>query len=217
MLNQMRGGGPRRPLLVLTGQQQPSRRFLRDLARSAPELARRFVVATGDALSFNTIYRDRLVTWPIQDLPFTLVFFAHRNPIDESAGFVTPPAERGTNDTRALPSGTEDVLLYRDIVEAVALAFREGDRPSRHADDLGAGLAGIHLAGEPGVPLFGPGGQRNSGTGEHVVLVRPKFHGSRVLPRSTIEVWARHGDRHWRLAGDPLTVSYDEFEVHHGE
>ena len=65
----------RRPLLVVTGQSQPSRRFLRALARSAPEAARRLVVATGDAIAFNTIYRDRQVAWPIQELPFALVFF----------------------------------------------------------------------------------------------------------------------------------------------
>jgi hypothetical protein len=219
MLNLMRDGRPNRPLLVLTGQQQPSRRFLRDLARSAPELSRRFVVAAGDALSFNTIYRDRQVTWPIQDLPFTLVFFAHRNPIDEEAGFHPPPAERSPGEARVLPSGTEDLLLYRDIVEAVAMAYREVNSPSRNADDLAAGLAGIHLAGEPGVPLFGPDGQRSGGTGEHVVLVRPVVSkdGTRVLPKSTIEVWARHSDRQWRRVAEPLTVSYDEFEVHHGE
>src|SRR5262249_4944139 len=36
----------RRPLLVVTGQAAPTRRFLRALAREAPLQARRFVVAT---------------------------------------------------------------------------------------------------------------------------------------------------------------------------
>src|SRR5439155_12936418 len=48
----------RRPLLVLAAPgSQPARRFLHGLARTAPAEARRFVVVTGDALSFNTVYR----------------------------------------------------------------------------------------------------------------------------------------------------------------
>jgi hypothetical protein len=212
---------PRRPLLVLTGQQQPSRRFLRDLARSAPGLARRFVVAMGDAISFNTIYRDRQVTWPIQDLPFTLVFFAHRNPIDPGAGF--RPVNEGTSERRTGTSGSEDVLLFRDIIEACALASQGGsarsDTPDAFADVLQTiGLVGDRLLIAPNAtPLFGARGQRNSGTGEHIVWVRPHFEGNQVLPRATIEVWARQAPEVWQRVGQPLTVSYDEFEVLHGD
>ena len=67
----------RRPLLIVSGQSQPSRRFLRALARTAPDKARQFVVAAGDTIPFNTLYRDRQVTWPIQDLPFSIVSFCH--------------------------------------------------------------------------------------------------------------------------------------------
>ena len=167
-------------LLVITGQSQPSRRLLRDLARSAPDASRQFVVAMGDALSFNTIYRDRQVTWPIQDLPFRLVFFCHRNPIDEAAGFHHSTGEGVLGRTRA--AGTEDVLLYRDIVEAVALAFQRPGRGSRTADELAAGLRAVrqiddHLAlpadEREGISLFSPDGQRGGGTGEHVVYLRP--------------------------------------------
>jgi hypothetical protein len=78
-----------RPLLLITpAASQSARRFLRGLARTAPSEARRFVVATGDGIPFNDVYRDRDVAWPIQDLPFRLLFFCHRNPVDESAGFV---------------------------------------------------------------------------------------------------------------------------------
>lgn len=212
---------PKRPLLVLTGQQQPSRRFLRDLARSAPELARRFVVAMGDAISFNTICRDRQATWPIQDLPFTLVFFAHRNPIDQDPRF--KPASQASPKRRTLPSGTEDVLLFRDIVEASALAYRGGAVRSENADEFTYGLNTICLDGDrlrrggEGVPLFPEIGQRNSGTGEHVVCVQPRFQANRVLPMATIEVWTQPGGRRWERVGQPLTVSFDEFEVLHGE
>lgn len=211
----------RRPLLVLTGQQQPSRRFLRELARSEPETARRFVVAAGDALSFNTIYRDRQVTWPIQDLPFKLVFFAHRNPTDPAAGFL--PEEQAGPARRTRTSGTEDVLLFRDIVEACALASRRDGQPCRDADALREGLLrhvcidGDRLTLNEGVRLFDDNGQRAGGTGEHVVYLRPHFHGVRVLPSATIEVWARQANRSWAPVGSPLSVSFNEFEVQSGK
>lgn len=214
------GSSPRRPLLVLTGQQQPSRRLLRDLARSAPDTARRFVVAMGDALSFNTVYRDSQVTWPIQDLPFTVVFFAHRNPIDPGAGF-RASQDRFTR-TRTHLSGTEDVLLFRDIIEASVLAFLQRGEQLRDADDFAAGLRSLrfnHVSSTldaDGRLLFGATGQRAGGTGEHIVLVQPQFAGDRVLPRATIEVWARQGGQGWKLVNEPLVLYFNEFEVHHG-
>src|SRR5262249_5575110 len=140
---------PHRPLLVITGQSQPSRRLLRDLARSAPDMAGRFVVAMGDAIPFNTIYRDRLVTWPVQDLPFTLGFFCHRKPIEAESGF---PVEQAADEPRTRASGTEDLLLYRDIVEASGLAFcrpclpapgRTLGQPPTTAAELAEGLLAV--------------------------------------------------------------------------
>jgi hypothetical protein len=220
------GVGTMKRLLVVTGQAQPSRRFLRDLARSSPDVARSMVVASGDAIAFNTVYRDRTVTWPIQDLPFPLVFFCHRNPIDVEAGF-RPLDPKGTQRLRpASHSGTEDLLLYTDIVEAVALAYGHG-AGNRNAAALAAGLEMIHQ-GEgrlnlesKGSPLFSTTnkGMRNSGTGEHVVCLRPLLKGDRVLPEATIEVWRRlTGDESqgWQRVGDPLSVSYVE-RMAHGE
>ncbi|MFO0876587.1 MAG: hypothetical protein U0840_04370 [Gemmataceae bacterium] len=215
------GPVPRRPLLVLTGQQQPSRRLLRDLARSAPDTARRFVVAMGDALSFNTIFRDRQVTWPIQDLPFCLVHFAHRNPVDESAGFQASGGGSLRSPTGS--SGTEDVLLFRDITEACALALlRDGGSQSTPVE-LAEGLQAVRFVegrltlGSVGVPFFATNGQRTGGTGEHVVHIQPQFVGERVLPRATIEVWARQAPRGWIRAAKPLVISFNEFEVQHGD
>ena len=76
-----------RVLLAVTGQSQPSRRFLRSLDSLSPDIARRVVVVTGDALPFNTVYRDRQILWSIQDLPFPVVFFCHYNPIDSRRRF----------------------------------------------------------------------------------------------------------------------------------
>jgi hypothetical protein len=212
-----------RPLLVVTGQVAPSRRFLHALALTAPEQARRFVVVTGDAIAFNNVYRDRQVAWPIQDLPFKVVFFCHHNPIDPDAGFRplpegrAAPAELGSTAS----TGTEDVLLYADIVEAVVQAFRRDDTPCADPGELAERLAALRQSGrrigyEPeGQPLFGNHGNRLGGVGEHIVCVRPRFKrvkrlpdGSRVpvepdagvspdfeiervLPEATIEVWAR--------------------------
>jgi hypothetical protein len=223
------GPDVRRRLLVVTGQAGPSRRFLRDLARSWPDAARRLVVAGGDAISFNTVYRDRMLTWPIQDLPFTLVFFCHRNPISPGAGF-RPLDDSGPLAGRpSSQSGTEDLLQFTDIVESVSLAFGEEER---NAAALAAGFDRLHLADqtqdrpegqltleERGRPLFSERnkGMRNSGTGEHVVCLRPHFAGERVLPKATREVWARgtaeENGQPWVRIGNrnsPLTVSYVE-------
>jgi hypothetical protein len=210
-----------RPLLVVTGQSAPSRRFLHALALTAPEQARRFVVATGDGVSFNTVYRDRQVAWPIQDLPFKLVFFCHHNPIDPDAGFRPLAESRGAQEPlgSASTTGTEDVLLYADIVEAVARAFvrRESrDTPCADAGELAEAMTGLRLTegqiryGSSGRSLFGQHGNRLGGTGEHVVCVRPRFKGERVLPESVIEVWAwtpGAGGAAWQLK-HRLTVPY---------
>jgi len=213
-----------RPLLIVSGQAQPSRRFLRAVIRSVPDWAGRFVVATGDAISFNTVYRDRQVAWNIQDLPFPLVFFCHHNPIDLDAGF-RPSKEGDPGGTAA--TGTEDVLLYGDIVEALLQAGVPADvPPCANAAELAERLAHVRLhenrivPGKRGIPLFDDTGQRRSGTGEHVVYLQPVFNDSRdrLLPKSTIEVWAwqrrdwHRGERgqYWQLCGEPLNVSYSD-------
>jgi len=228
----------KRPLMILTGQSQPSRRFLRALLRSVPDLAGRFVVATGDAISFNTVYRDRQIAWNIQDLPFPLVFFCHHNPIDPGAGF--RPDEDGDNRTEegevntTATTGTEDVLLFGDIVEALIQTGAPVDAPvCADAAELAERLAGARLLGDrivlgtQGIRLFKKDGQRQSGTGEHVVCLRPAFNDFRdlLLPEATIEVWAwrrrdwSRGERgqHWQRYGEPLTVHYGDMPVSGGE
>jgi hypothetical protein len=211
----------RRPLLVVAGQSGPSRRFLRALGRQAPDQARRCVVATGDAIPFNTVYRDRRVAWPIQDLPFTLVFFCHRNPVDGETGF--RPGRLVPDDSlgAASATGTEDVLLYGDVIEALVLAGQREGPPCADAAELGRRLAAMSFrdgrlrddpAGQP--LLFDSHGNRNSGTGAHVVCLRPRFQGNRVLPEATIEAagWGRNwfGAAVWKPARDPLRVTYQE-------
>jgi hypothetical protein len=232
----------RRAVLVLpAASAQPARRFLRGLMRTAPAQARRFVVLTGDAIAFSTIYRDRNVAWPIQDLPFDLVFFCHRNPADAQAGFQAEgdPAE----GDRAAPAaasdspggtGTEDVLLFGDIVEALALAALRDGTPVTSADEVGRRLAEVCWLpdgrrvgpGPEGFPLFSQRdlrGNRHSGTGEHIVWLQPHGDQGRIQPQATITVWSLlpedrnaphehpHPGRsgHWQRSREPLRVDYE--------
>ncbi len=212
-------------LVVSAASAQPARRFLRGLMRVAPAQAQRFAVVTGDAIAFSTIYRDRNVAWPIQDLPFDLVLFCHRNPADPGAGF---QEDVGT--------GTEDVLLFGDLVESLVLGtFAAGGMPES-ANELGERLAAVHwnpderrvcLAPE-GFPLFSRDerhpGNRLSGTGEHVVWLRPVVEQGSLQPRATITVWTLQPEdtgtvapRHphpglrgrWRPSRPPLAVEYE--------
>jgi hypothetical protein len=228
-----------RPLLIVAGQSQPSRRFLRGLVRGVPSLSKQVqvVVATGDAISFNTVYRDRQVAWNIQDLPFPLVFFCHRNPIDPEAGFRASAGEEGRADDEqgsTAATGTEDVLLFGDIVEAILQTAAPLDGTvCASAAELAERLAGARLQddrillGGDGVLLFSEDGQRQSGTGEHVVCLQPVWDEDfkdRLLPRATIEVWAwRRRDwgrnergQHWQRCGRPLTMSYSDTRTEGG-
>ncbi len=233
----------KRSLLVVAGQTLPTRRFLRVLARTDPRAARGFVVATGDALSFNTVYRDRLITWPIQDLPYSLVLFSHANPVEASAGFRAhadgPVGTSTIGDSAA--TGTEDVLLFADILGAAARGVSSPDGSLSDALGLSERLRtarfdlGRIRFGDEGTVLFDENGNRASGTGEHVICLRPQFQGGRALamlggplvwigagmppiqggralPRATIEVWTwrgRDADPNWVPTCEPLTVSYE--------
>jgi hypothetical protein len=213
--------GQRLPLLVLSAPSwQPARRFLHGLARFAPIEARRFVVATGDALGFESIYRDRKAAWPIQDLPFNLVFFCHRNPVDVAGGFL---AEGDPRSADLLPgkagTGTEDLLLFTDIVETLVHAAYQGEKVPTNGDDLARRLREIRWndgqvsLGEEGPHLFDDHGNRRSNTGEHIVWLRPVLQKERVLPQATIEVWLGEASStegiSW-LRQRVLAVDYDE-------
>ena len=193
--------GVLQPLLILPAMPQPARRFLRGLLRTAPQNAWNFVVATGDGIDFDTVYRDRRLAWPIQDLPFALVIFCHRNPVDPVA--FEPDASHGAypvpRPTQGTSTGTQDLLLYRDIVEAIAeAAYRDG-RLLAGADAVREQL--MTARGNDGRPRFSPGGNPLSGSGDYVVHLPPDRSGGRVWPRATLAVWNRttgaDGKRHW--------------------
>jgi hypothetical protein len=213
----------KRPLLIVTpAATQPARRFLRGLVRAAPSEARRFVVATGDGVPFNAIYRDRNVTWPIQDLPFSFLLFCHRNPVDESAGFRPEgPSGGETGERPASSLGTEDLLLNLDIVATIVQAafvpnpatvdpaeFQRRVRQARWSREQEM------VCFEPDAQaLFDADGNRRSGTGEHVAYLRPASTTEQVQPRSIIEVWSWQGGRVPKYQRRALLhVQYDEVE-----
>lgn len=217
----------RRPLLAVMGQLQPCRRFLRAIVRSDPPRGRRLVVMTGDAVTFTTLYRDRRTHWPIQDFPFALVAFAHQNPTDPRAGFRPTGVFHGNTDDpeatgvrQTSQAGTDDLLLLEEVVHALGLAA--GDAAVSGPDELARRLRDLRYrdgriaSGGDGVPLFDRRGQRTTGTGEHLVYLKPAGDGERVPPEATIEVYRWLGPAKWRPAGPPLPVLYDKPDASFG-
>lgn len=180
-----------RPLLVLPANPQPARRFLRGLIRTAPIEAGRFVVVTGDSLDFNTLYRDRMLAWPIQDLPFALVAFCHRNPVDPEAFQPDQPGQEDVapDPTGRTSTGTHDLLLYRDIIRTVLAAAYPGDRLIASADTLRDNLRQAQFTS--GRHRFDAEGNRLGGAGEYVVWLQPLREGDRILPKATLQIWHR--------------------------
>jgi hypothetical protein len=218
IMPELKADRQRRQLMLLPCSAERARRFLRTLLRrSAQPDWKNLVVMTGDSLNFNTIFRDRDVAWNIQDLPVPLVIFSHRNPVSEAVGFKAAP--EGAAASAA--TGTEDLLLYRDILEAVLLTAFQGGQLTASADDLDARLKKLRWHNDRVLPpesndsstlLFNANGNRNDGTGEHIIVLRPDPDDRGVFAQATITVWRLDGDpgkfTSWR-ENRSLTVSYD--------
>ncbi|HJZ90788.1 MAG TPA: hypothetical protein VKE40_07925 [Gemmataceae bacterium] len=176
-----------RSLLVLPAVTQPARRILRAFAADTPLIGQRLVAVTGDGVSFNTVFRDGDVVWPVRELSIPLVFFAHQNPVAWAA-------DGGPDDPAALqpPNSTDDVLLFADIVRVLAEGVFAGEWPA-DADALARKLRAREK------PFFAPDGERRSGEGEYVVVVRPQFlEGGRVHREPEFLVYTRSEGR-WEL------------------
>lgn len=225
-------------LLVLPTQTIRMRRFLINLRERSPLDARNLVILNGDAISFNSVYRDRDVVWNILNLPYSVVFFSHRNPIDRDAGFSTKiDLERPSNVfPQRTTTGTNDILLYRDVFEAfLYAAFDQGDL-------LGDSLAvrqrlratawhypqgeraktdraricntRVHALEPEPRRFFSISGNRRSYTGEHIVWIRPYFADDVVLATSTISVWSASPDANgniWEIVvPSPFHATYNQ-------
>ncbi len=198
-------------LLVLPTQMVRMRRFLINLRQRSPTTARNLVILNGDSISFNAVYRDRDVVWNILDLPYSLVFFTHRDPIAESAGF---PRKKDAEMNRASPdrttTSTSDMLLFRDILEATLYAVLDDGRllndvmkmsermratswyhPEHSGTTPFVGNSRLHGLGDRHRFLFDVKGDRRVFTGEHVVWVKPIYDQDRVDGTSRISIWKR--------------------------
>ena len=170
----------RKQLLVLPAVTQPARRMIRAFAADSPLIGRSMVAVTGDGVSFNTVYRDGEVAWPTRDLSIPLVFFAHQNPVAWADDDPTPIATR---------TSTDDVLLFADIVRLLGQHLRK-PAPTADADELLARLRAD--------PFFGPDGERPTGRGEFVVVLRPIIgDDDRVAKEAHFEVHTRGAGRRW--------------------
>jgi hypothetical protein len=205
----------RQPLLIVPGSPQAARRFLHAVVSLSPASDPNYVVATGDYVDFNTIYRDRNLMWPIQDLPVTLVAFCQRNPVDPGAFRRDDPLDTSRPDASSRTStGTHDLLLYRDIVETVVKAAYESTGALRKSSDLTKALASA--TGPNGTRRFDGKGNLQSGSGEYVMCLRPVRKHGRVIPKAILQVWNRQatpsGQRRWQrvlIDGQPeLDVAY---------
>jgi hypothetical protein len=193
-----------RQLLFLPANAERVRRFLRTVVRrAAPTDLKNLVVMAGPSLNFNTIYRDRETAWNIQDLPLPLVLFCHRSPVDESVGFKEPrPALTGPSAT-----GTEDLLVYRDVLETVLLAAYDGQSLTASADELGNKLAAIRWQNDRPAPAQAQGDaradagpllffdgerERRAGTGEHVIVLQPLSDERGIVTQARIQVYRAH-------------------------
>jgi hypothetical protein len=214
----------RRALLVMPGNSWPARRFLRAVGRAAPTDAERLTVVNGDAIDFNTVYRDGNLTWSIQDLPFRLIFFCHRNPVDRKAGFraaanASDSIDQDLSATTAADAGTYDLLVYADIVAAVtdaAFARPTPVSPLAQTAETGRGVgAAVTLLTDAGqfvanmrTARFDNRGNRVDGTGEHVVYLEPVRHDGRVLPQAHLRVYRRSDKGAWDLQPPDLHLQY---------
>jgi hypothetical protein len=180
-----------RALLVLPAVTIPARRMLRSFAADSPLIGQRLVAVTGDGVSFNTLYRDADVAWPVQELPIPVVFFAHQDP-------VAWPKENDPPDALAMhpPTATDDVLLFRDMIDVIARAIYIGDRVV-HADKL---LAKLRAQTQSDDPFFTRDGERQPGKGEYVVVLRPQFEGDgRVAREAIYDVYTRQNGKWMRV------------------
>lgn len=221
--------------LVLPTQSVRMRRFLINLRQRSPQDARNLVILNGDAIAFHAVYRDRDVLWNILDLPYSLLFFSHRDPINHAAGFDWTKDEH-PKSAKLFPqrttTGTHDVLLYRDLIEAIVYAAFDGGRllgdPGHVRERLAATswyLPSADKSAEDPArvcnslvhhgqlrPFFDAAGNRQSHTGEHIIWVKPNFTDDRVDLTSTISVWTVRPDDgvgEWQLV-EKREVRYNQ-------
>ncbi|MFO0808111.1 MAG: hypothetical protein U0746_05775 [Gemmataceae bacterium] len=208
-----------RQVLVLPASPVQGRRVLRSVVGSVPLAGRNLVAVTGDSVGFNHLYRDGDFAWNVRSVPVPLIAFAHQNPVawdSERANGEPHPANTVARDAASShleadaprsplrpPSGTDDVLLHRDLVRLLTDAAFPAQGSILDSADAVANRLRDH---DP--PFFDAAGDRLVGHGEHVVVVRPQFldPGTPMLVTAHLEVWARSTDG-WKFL-ERLTIDH---------
>lgn len=179
-----------RVLLVLPTVTQPARRFLRAVLEADPDAARRLVVVTGDGIPVNALLRDGEFAWPLGTLNVPLVLFTHNDPV----AWDTTPRPVGNPSGHALvpPTSTEEATHFGEMGRVIVQAGLPAGGPlAADADELIARLRALSPA------FFDSNGERLGGTGEHVVVLRPKEHSP--TGAAELGVWKRNGGGRWVL------------------
>jgi hypothetical protein len=173
----------RRVMLVLPGITLPARRLLQAVVEAYPAAADKLVAVTGDGIPVNAILRDGEFAWPVGALPVPLVLFTHHDPAAWDAPAARPAPPPGYEFRR--PNSTEEAMHFGELGKVLAEECFPGPAaPPARGDDLIARLK----ARTPAV--FDPNGERLGGTGEYVVLVRPR-------PDPLLTVWRNEDGKAW--------------------
>lgn len=174
---------PQRALLILPTVAPSARRVLQRVCEQVPDASRRIIAVNGDGFAVNVIYRDGSFAWPAESLPVPLVLFAHHNPV----------AWEETGLAAAHPNQTDDLLHFAEMMRIVGDGvFPADEPPAASADTLARRLGRRHP------PFFGPDGNRFGGTGEYVILYRPR-NDERDLPGfpAVLSVYTRSSGSDW--------------------
>jgi hypothetical protein len=188
-----------RTILVLPAVTAPARRVLGALAQGTPGSSRRLVAVTGDGIPVNALFRDGEFAWPVRSIPIPLVLFTHTDPFDwDEVGDIVPPHGYELpppSKPGDVKSSTEDIQLFT-IMTAVLTSGAFPDGSSRIVEGPDA-LVNRFRNSSPA--FFDSFGDRLSGSGEHVVVLRPtpRIEGIVTYPDATLEVWTRKSGPQW--------------------
>lgn len=176
ILNELPPPGTR-TVLVVPSVTAPTRRVLRSLVQGNATVGRRLVAVTGDGLGVNTFFRDRDFAWPVRTLTIPVVTFTHADPFAWDVPGTSPSPPRGYELEKpalgAVRSSTEDIQLFSKLARVVTAGIFPGGTTSiaRFPDALADNLRSLKPA------FFDKDGNRLSGRGEHIVVLRPVFPG----------------------------------------
>lgn len=211
-------------LLVMPGGPVPVRRVLRDIFRSAPAEATRLIVTVGDAIDFNTIVRDRALSWNIQDVPCPLVMFCHRHPM---CGRTDPQWKEARQKPERLKglSSTQDLLLYADIGDTLVRALFSENGLTAPSGTLAQRLLQVRdgqgrmvFQNEQPSALQQPEslpGNRRYEAPQFLVLLQPVRQAGQVLPWADLYLF-EHDTTGWQRRSY-LRVPYEDGAVPHRE